>query len=234
MLAWAWWRGFLGLALLDVCAVPLALGYAIGRIGCQLSGDGDYGKAWSGPWAMAYPHGTVPTTRDGPPDADLRDARDGARRLGAVAAAATASGPGSCSRSTWCASGLERFLVEFLRRNDHVVGRPDGPQLESLVLMVAGAVWLLVVARRGGLTPGAEPAGRAGRVAPAQARGGVRVAVGATSRLRGRASARVRPGGRRPSVESHEPARMSSRPATAPGPGRSPSTVMPSATATTG
>ena len=47
--------------LLDLAAVPLAIGYAIGRVGCQLSGDGDYGKAWDGPWAMAYPDGTVPT-----------------------------------------------------------------------------------------------------------------------------------------------------------------------------
>src|SRR4051794_30535779 len=61
VLGWARWRGMLNVALLDLCAVPLALGYAIGRIGCQLSGDGDYGIAWDGPWAMAYPKGTVPT-----------------------------------------------------------------------------------------------------------------------------------------------------------------------------
>ena len=60
---WAWWRGFLTLALLDVAAPALALGYAIGRCGCQLSGDGDYGKAWNGPWAMAYPDGTKRSTR---------------------------------------------------------------------------------------------------------------------------------------------------------------------------
>jgi phosphatidylglycerol---prolipoprotein diacylglyceryl transferase len=64
ILAWARWRGFWSLTLLDVCAVPLALGYAIGRIGCQLAGDGDYGKAWNGPWAMAYPDGVVPTDQD--------------------------------------------------------------------------------------------------------------------------------------------------------------------------
>src|SRR5918996_609258 len=58
---WAYWRGIFGVALLDLCAAPLALGYAVGRIGCQLSGDGDYGEAWDGPWAMAYPDGTVPT-----------------------------------------------------------------------------------------------------------------------------------------------------------------------------
>ena len=50
---WARWRGWLGVTMFDVAAVPLALGNAIGRIGCQLSGDGDYGKAWNGPWAMA-------------------------------------------------------------------------------------------------------------------------------------------------------------------------------------
>src|SRR4051812_9679145 len=62
VLLWARWRGFLGLVLLDVAATPLALGYAIGRIGCQLSGDGDYGQPSDLPWAMAYPKGTVRTT----------------------------------------------------------------------------------------------------------------------------------------------------------------------------
>ena len=64
VLLWARWRGILSLGLLDLAAVPLALGYAIGRIGCQLSGDGDYGEAWDGPWAMAYPDGTVPTDEE--------------------------------------------------------------------------------------------------------------------------------------------------------------------------
>src|SRR5262245_50747471 len=58
---WARGRGMWSLVLLGVAAVPLAVGYAVGRIGCQVSGDGDYGRAWDGPWAMAYPHGTVPT-----------------------------------------------------------------------------------------------------------------------------------------------------------------------------
>src|SRR5580765_7524307 len=61
VLVWAWRRNMFNRVMMDLAAVPLALGYAIGRIGCQLSGDGDYGKAWDGPWAMAYPKGTVPT-----------------------------------------------------------------------------------------------------------------------------------------------------------------------------
>ena len=59
----------------DMGAAPLAAGYAIGRIGCQLAGDGDYGIPWDGPWAMAYPNGTVPDRRARAPDAGLRDDR---------------------------------------------------------------------------------------------------------------------------------------------------------------
>ena len=61
VLGWAWHRGWMDGRTLDQGAAPLAAGYAIGRIGCQLAGDGDYGIPWDGPWAMAYPNGTVPT-----------------------------------------------------------------------------------------------------------------------------------------------------------------------------
>lgn len=43
----------------DVVAPSLILAYGIGRIGCQLSGDGDYGIPTSLPWGMKYPHGTI-------------------------------------------------------------------------------------------------------------------------------------------------------------------------------
>ena len=45
----------------NATAPAVALGYAIGRIGCQLAGDGDYGRPSGLPWAMGYPKGTVPT-----------------------------------------------------------------------------------------------------------------------------------------------------------------------------
>ena len=89
---WAWWRRMLNIGLLDICAAPLALGYAIGRIGCQVSGDGDYGKAWNGPWAMAYPHGTKPIDTPVHPTPDLRDGGDGPGRLSALAPARPLSG----------------------------------------------------------------------------------------------------------------------------------------------
>src|SRR5258707_6876544 len=74
----AWFGGFLGgfaallilarrekiptLVILDACSPAACVGYAIGRIGCLLSGDGDYGIPTTLPWGMSFPNGVVPTT----------------------------------------------------------------------------------------------------------------------------------------------------------------------------
>lgn len=49
---------------LDFLAPGLALGHAIQRVGCFLSGDGCYGPPTDLPWGVAFPHGTVPTTAE--------------------------------------------------------------------------------------------------------------------------------------------------------------------------
>jgi phosphatidylglycerol:prolipoprotein diacylglycerol transferase len=149
VLAWARWRGMLGLQLLDLCAVPLALGYAIGRIGCQLSGDGDYGILWDGPWAMSYPHGTVRITQTVHPTPIYETLA-----MGLVTwwlwRNRDAFRPGLLFAWYLVLSGLERLLVEFIRRNHEVVAGLTAPQLESIGLIVVGTVWLLVVRRRHG------------------------------------------------------------------------------------
>ena len=155
--AWARWRGFWGLRLLDLAAPPLALGYAIGRIGCQLSGDGDYGEPSGLPWAMAYPDGTVPTDDEVHPTPVYETVA-----MGLVAWQLwrwrDRFRPGVLFALYLVLSGLERFLIEFVRRNDETVAGLTTPQLESLALMAAGAVWIALVARRpGGLA--ASPAG---------------------------------------------------------------------------
>ena len=50
------------LTILDAGSPAAAIGYGIGRIGCFLSGDGDYGIPTSLPWGMSFPNGLVPTT----------------------------------------------------------------------------------------------------------------------------------------------------------------------------
>ncbi|MHB8531737.1 MAG: prolipoprotein diacylglyceryl transferase [Solirubrobacteraceae bacterium] len=151
VIGWMRWRGVLELRMLDTCATALTLGYAIGRIGCQVSGDGDYGIRSSLPWAMGYPHGTVPT----PPGVRVQPTpvyetvamcllayalwrlRDRVR-------------PGVVFALYLLGSGLERLLVEFIRRNTEVAVGLTAPQLESVVLILIGAIWLWLMARRDG------------------------------------------------------------------------------------
>jgi phosphatidylglycerol:prolipoprotein diacylglycerol transferase len=74
---WVWYGGFAGgtiavlmiiwrsrvpmMKVIDLIAPLLILGYAFGRMGCFLSGDGDYGPPTNLPWGMAFPNGIVPT-----------------------------------------------------------------------------------------------------------------------------------------------------------------------------
>jgi phosphatidylglycerol:prolipoprotein diacylglycerol transferase len=147
---WAWWRGFFNLTLLDVAAPALAVGYAIGRCGCQLSGDGDYGKPWDGPWAMAYPHGTVPTDVTVHPTPIYETLAMGLLGL-LLWRVRDQVRPGALFALYLVGAGLERFLVEFIRRNDAVLLGLTAPQLESLTMTVAGLVWLAVLRARGGV-----------------------------------------------------------------------------------
>jgi phosphatidylglycerol:prolipoprotein diacylglycerol transferase len=152
VIGWMRWRDVLELRMLDTCATALALGYAIGRIGCQVSGDGDYGIRSSLPWAMGYPHGTVPT----PPGVRVQPTpiyetvtmcllalvlwrlRDRFR-------------PGVVFALYLIGSGVERLLVEFIRRNAEVFAGLTAPQLESVAITIIGLTWLALLVRRGGV-----------------------------------------------------------------------------------
>src|SRR5690242_16989657 len=50
------------LLMLDIASPAAAIGYGVGRIGCLISGDVDYGIPTSLPWGMSFPNGLVPTT----------------------------------------------------------------------------------------------------------------------------------------------------------------------------
>jgi phosphatidylglycerol:prolipoprotein diacylglycerol transferase len=149
VLAWAWWRGFLNGYLLDMGGIGLAIGYAIGRIGCQLSGDGDYGRASDLPWAMAYPDGTVPTTDEVHPTPIYETLS-----MGLVAWLLwrwrDRFAPGVIFGFWLIAAGLERFLVEFVRRNPDAALGLTAAQLEAVGAFILGAAVLAVIGRRNG------------------------------------------------------------------------------------
>ena len=151
MFIWAWYRGYLGTALLDLCAPALALGYAVGRIGCQLSGDGDYGKPWDGPWAMAYPDGTVPTTEEVHPTPVYETLAMAGVAYVLWRLRNRLTG-GLLFALYLVLAGTERLLVEFIRRNEDVALGLTQAQLISVGMILAGGIWLLL-ARRGDPRP---------------------------------------------------------------------------------
>jgi len=52
-------KGIPWLYAADIAAPALALAYGIGRIGCHVAGDGDWGKVSDVPWAVAYTNAII-------------------------------------------------------------------------------------------------------------------------------------------------------------------------------
>jgi phosphatidylglycerol:prolipoprotein diacylglycerol transferase len=141
VILWARWRGFLELRLFDLAAPALALGYAIGRVGCQLSGDGDYGVATGLPWGMAYPEGTVSTLAEVHPTPIYETLAMGLIAL-VLWNLRDRMRPGGLFALYLVLAGAERLLVELVRRNDEVLLGLTQPQLISVAMVVGGLYWL--------------------------------------------------------------------------------------------
>jgi phosphatidylglycerol---prolipoprotein diacylglyceryl transferase len=156
------------LEMLDAGSPAAALGYGIGRIGCLLSGDGDYGTPTTLPWGMSFPHGLVPTDQRVHPTPIYEFIvacliawilwRLGARELAQPrrslrpASSADTRGRASSSRTAGPAhygvvfaaylvlTGIARFMVEFIRINPRSFFGLTNAQAASLASILAGAV----------------------------------------------------------------------------------------------
>jgi len=178
----AWFGGFLGgfvalvimarrlkiplLLFLDICSPAACVGYAIGRIGCLVSGDGDYGIPTSLPWGMSFPNGVVPTTGIWDPNGHsgvcnkygLPEScgvhptplyeffiwlaiaaflwRIGTKSLQAAKA------PGEIFANYLILTGVARFLIEFIRINPRSFFGLSNAQTASVLSILLGAVLL--------------------------------------------------------------------------------------------
>jgi phosphatidylglycerol:prolipoprotein diacylglycerol transferase len=138
------------LRVLDCCYI-VPISYAVGRMGCLLSGDGDYGIPTSLPWGMSFPRGLVPTTARVHP-LPLYEAAYataiffllwpmgrrgvyGNRPMGEIFARLLTM-MGAC-----------RFLTEFLSRNIEIAWGLTEAQIVSLVMIVLGVVLRSVLRR---------------------------------------------------------------------------------------
>ena len=150
------------LPTIDVLGPLVLLGYGIGRIGCLLAGDGDYGPPSDLPWAMAFPNGTVPTNVPVHPTPIYETllsvtffAVIWSQRKKYV------SIPGFVFGVSLVLIGVERFIVEFWRLTPRVFPETSSlhwltsPQIVSILLICFGiyfSVWMFQ-RPRGALEP---------------------------------------------------------------------------------
>jgi phosphatidylglycerol---prolipoprotein diacylglyceryl transferase len=149
------------LAALDAGSPAASLGYGIGRIGCLLSGDGDYGIPTSLPWGLSFPNGLVPTTQRVHPTPvyELIVAcfiawflwKLGSRQIASLTSNRTPSKAQTVARQTSPPSGAvfaaylilagaARFLVEFIRINPRSFFGLTNAQVASVLSIFVGIV----------------------------------------------------------------------------------------------
>src|ERR1700728_873496 len=147
------------LTLLDAGSPAAALGYGIGRIGCFLSGDGDYGIPTSLPWGMSFPNGLVPTAQRVHPTPiyELIIALLIAAWLWRRGAKSGRLSAGHITGEYLVLSGVARFLVEFIRINPRIYWGMSNAQVASLGSIAAG-ILLIMWARRHSTTATADAA----------------------------------------------------------------------------
>ena len=120
----------------------LAVGHAIGRIGCLMVGD-DYGRPSNLPWAIAFPEGRPPTSVPVHPTqlyeaialAGVAWALIRWRRQGVTDAVVLGR--------YFVLAGSIRFAIEFIRVNLRVVGPLTLAHLLALSLVIAGVTLIL-------------------------------------------------------------------------------------------
>jgi phosphatidylglycerol:prolipoprotein diacylglycerol transferase len=142
------------LQMLDIASPAAALGYGFGRIGCLISGDGDYGTPTSLPWGMSFPNGIVPTTERVHPTPIYEFLaavvifwilwRLGRRWLN------DQGHIGKLFGVYLLLSGIARFFVEFIRLNPRVLWGLTNAQLASIGYVIVAVYLFLRTPRSAG------------------------------------------------------------------------------------
>ncbi len=147
------------LATIDIVGPTLLLGYGIGRIGCLLAGDGDYGPPSDLPWAMAFPNGTVPTDVPVHPT-PIYETLISFIFFGILWSQRRKleTNSGTVFGMSLILLGVERFIAEFWRITPRVLGWMTGAQLFSIVAFIVGVVLIFWARSRPSVAAAVETA----------------------------------------------------------------------------
>ena len=139
--------------MLDLAAPAAAIGYGVGRIGCLTSGDGDYGIKTTLPWGVHIHDDALDPPQPNPPGLLVHPTPvyellfslvlgwylwiRGRKNLAV----------GQLTGEYLVLSGIGRFLVEFIRRNEKIYFGMSNAQIASLATVIVGLL-LIVLAKR--------------------------------------------------------------------------------------
>jgi len=139
----------------DIGAPALAIAYGVGRIGCHVAGDGDWGRVTDVPWGVAYTHAIIgwvdpntgipypPGTRVHP--TPIYEFLEAVVVFGILWALRKKNyAPGTLAWLYLILAGLSRFVVEFWRVNPALGLGLSEAQWFSLALIAVGIVLLAI------------------------------------------------------------------------------------------
>ncbi|RPJ61077.1 MAG: prolipoprotein diacylglyceryl transferase [Acidobacteria bacterium] len=141
-IAWIVWQRLPLMTVLSAAAPALALGHAVGRIGCFLVGD-DYGRPTSLPWAIAFPEGLPPTLDRVHPTQLYEAAFLFAFTYLLVRLRKRRVADQAVFGIYLVGAGTLRFLIEIVRVNVRVLFGLTTAQLFSIVVVALGVALLV-------------------------------------------------------------------------------------------
>ncbi len=137
------------LSILDLASAPMALGYAIGRLGCHVSGDGCYGIETGSFLGTPYPNGIVPSTANVLPTPLFESFFSFLIVITLLQLRKKELTPGIIFFIYFMLNGAARFTVEFYRRNPIVAFGLTQAQLIAILFFITGLLGLVLVTRTG-------------------------------------------------------------------------------------
>ena len=148
----------------DIAAPALALAYGVGRIGCHVAGDGDWGSVTDVAWGVAYTNAIIgwvdPSTGIPYPPGTRVHPTPIYEFIQAVAVFGILwslrknnYAPGTLAWLYLILAGFSRFVVEFWRINPALGWGLSEAQWFSLALIALGSVLLIA---RGSKNPASE------------------------------------------------------------------------------
>jgi phosphatidylglycerol:prolipoprotein diacylglycerol transferase len=152
----------------DMAGPALVIGQALGRIGCLLSGDGDWGMPTTLPWGMQFPNAIVGWNGNSVLQLDRQNHLVSGFYPGVHvhptpiyeailytlifmflwSRRKETKVPGQVFYLYLMLAGAARFMVEFLRVNPRVAMGLSEAQVIAIVMMVIGSSLYVISARR--------------------------------------------------------------------------------------